>query len=77
MSDAAIAEDRSAEPESMPRRLHIGGETPRDGWEIVNVQPGPHADHLGDVQEVARTFADASQVKVASVSMSLNVIATK
>jgi len=43
-----------------PRRLHIGGEQVRDGWEIVNVQAGPHVDHLGDVLEVAKRFDDAS-----------------
>lgn len=62
MPDAAVT--AIAEPVKVnmlgPRRLHIGGETPRDGWEIVNVQAGPHVDHLGDVLEVAKRFDDAS-----------------
>lgn len=62
MPDAvAIAPAETAEVEGLaPRRLHIGGEAPRDGWEIVNVQAGAHVDHLGDVLEVAKRFDDAS-----------------
>ena len=58
---AAIAEAIEAEG-AAPRRLHIGGEERRDGWEIVNVQAGDHVDHLGDVLEVARRFDDQMQV---------------
>lgn len=29
-------------------RLHIGGEVPRDGWKILNVQPGDHVDYVAD-----------------------------
>lgn len=60
MPDLAFAESPPSQPAAAPRRLHIGGEERRDGWEIVNVQPGPHVDHLGDVQEVAQSFPDAS-----------------
>ncbi len=49
---AAIAPD--------PLRLHIGGEAPKAGWRIVNVQDGPNVDYLGDVTEIASQFADAS-----------------
>ena len=52
---AAAAAD---EPDAL--RLHIGGVTPKDGWKIVNVQPGDHVDYLGDIQAVAQDFADAS-----------------
>ena len=31
---------------SMPRRLHIGGKVRSDGWEILNVLPGPYVDHV-------------------------------
>ena len=27
-----------------PLRLHIGGETAKDGWKILNIQPGAHVD---------------------------------
>jgi len=30
------------------RRLHIGGETPKPGWTIVNIQPGAHVDVVGN-----------------------------
>lgn len=42
-----------------PVRLHIGGVEPKAGWRIVNIQPGPHVDHVGDLLEVARQFPDA------------------
>lgn len=47
----------------MERRLHIGGREPRDGWEILDVYPGPHVDHVGNAIDLAR-FADASFVEV-------------
>lgn len=47
----------------MERRLHIGGRHKRPGWEILNVNPGPDVDHLGDAIDLAR-FADATFVEV-------------
>ena len=47
----------------MDRRLHIGGRQKRPGWEIVNVNPGPDVDHLGDAIDLAR-FADGTFVEV-------------
>ena len=41
-------------------RLHIGGEAAKPGWRVVNIQPGPNVDHVGDIQEVAAGFADES-----------------
>ena len=43
-----------------PLRLHIGGETPKPGWRIANVQPGPHVDFVGDIVDIAVDFADDS-----------------
>ncbi|MDE2371896.1 MAG: methyltransferase domain-containing protein [Burkholderiales bacterium] len=45
------------------RRLHIGGKEPRPGWEILDVNPGPHVDHVGDAVDLAR-FADDSFVEI-------------
>ncbi len=39
--------------------LHVGGQERKDGWTVVNVQPGPHVDHVGDLRDLSR-FADAS-----------------
>lgn len=51
----------SATPDvaAAPSRLHIGGTEGRAGWEILNVQPGPNVDHVGDCADLSR-FADES-----------------
>jgi len=41
----------------MLRKLNIGGTEPSTGWEIFNIQPGEHVDHVGDAQDLSR-FAD-------------------
>ena len=41
----------------MDRRLHIGGLSPAEGWEIFNALPGEHVDHLGNALDLSR-FAD-------------------
>ena len=38
----------------MTRRLHIGGEIFDANWEIFNIQPGPHVDHVGDAKDLSR-----------------------
>ncbi len=42
-----------------PLRLHIGGEQAAPGWKILNVQPGPGIDYVGDCTDLS-AFADAS-----------------
>jgi predicted SAM-dependent methyltransferase len=39
--------------------LHIGGTTPKDGWRILNVQPGSHVDFQGDLRDLTQ-FAEGS-----------------
>jgi len=39
------------------RRLHIGGGVRVPGWEVLDVRPGPHVDHVGDAADLSR-FAD-------------------
>jgi predicted SAM-dependent methyltransferase len=43
----------------MLRKLHIGGQTPAPGWEIMDILPGPHVDHLGNAGDLSR-FPDNS-----------------
>jgi predicted SAM-dependent methyltransferase len=42
-----------------PVRLNIGGTTPLEGWKILNIQPGPHVDFVGDCSNLSQ-FADGS-----------------
>lgn len=41
----------------MARKLHIGGKTKSEGWEVLNAQPAPYVDHICDACELAQ-FAD-------------------
>lgn len=40
-------------------RLHIGGSERKAGWQVLDVVPGDHVDHTGDVRDLSR-FGDAS-----------------
>jgi len=39
--------------------LHIGGKERKDGWKILNVQPGPNVDYVGDFRDLSQ-FGDGS-----------------
>jgi predicted SAM-dependent methyltransferase len=39
------------------RRLHIGGAHRAPGWEVLDVAPGEHVDHVGNAEDLSR-FAD-------------------
>ncbi|MCM0081192.1 methyltransferase domain-containing protein [Geomonas sp. Red32] len=41
------------------RKLHIGGTTPAEGWEIMNICDLPHVDHLGNANDLSR-FPDGT-----------------
>ncbi len=43
----------------MARKLHIGGETRVDGWEVINAVPGPAVDHIGNAKDLS-VFEDAA-----------------
>jgi predicted SAM-dependent methyltransferase len=47
----------------LPRKLHIGGQTGADGWEILDVKPGPGVDHVSDAGDL-RFFADDTFAQV-------------
>lgn len=58
------AEMTESNPQEVePLRLHIGGQEPKPGWKILNIQPGPHVDFLGDCTSLGQ-FADASVAEV-------------
>ncbi len=40
-------------------RLHLGGQQRKAGWKILNAQPGPAVDYVGDCMDLSR-FADGS-----------------
>lgn len=48
---------------SMPRRLHIGGQQVREGWEILDARPGPIVNHVGDAADLSR-FADGAFAEI-------------
>ena len=41
----------------MVRRLHIGGKVAAPGWEVLDANPGPVVDHVGNAADLSR-FAD-------------------
>ena len=43
--------------------LHIGGKEKKEGWEVLNIQPGEAVDYLGDISNLDQ-FADATLDKV-------------
>lgn len=46
-----------------PFRLHIGGKERKDGWQILNIQPGPNVDFVGDIRDLSG-FADESCTEI-------------
>jgi predicted SAM-dependent methyltransferase len=36
------------------RRLHIGGQIRTTGWEVLDANPGPYVDHVGDAGDLER-----------------------
>lgn len=56
VSDAV---DRLLTSPAEPLRLHLGGKEVKTGWKIVNIQPGPGVDLLGDVRDMSH-FSDNS-----------------
>ena len=44
------------------RKLHIGGWVRTPGWEVIDANPGPHVDHVGNAKDLSRfetaTFTD-------------------
>jgi len=43
----------------VPRRLHIGGQVRTPGWEVLDANPGPCVDHVGNASDLT-SFAENS-----------------
>lgn len=59
-------EQHDSPPDPLPKasssnelRLHIGGKKALPGWKILNIQPGPFVDHVGDIRDLSQ-FADGA-----------------
>jgi predicted SAM-dependent methyltransferase len=52
-------------PNSMasPLKLHIGGIVPKEGWKILNIQPGPNVDFVGDCMDLSQ-FGNQSVAEI-------------
>lgn len=44
-------------------KLHIGGQQPKEGWSILNIQPGPNVDYVGSCTDLS-ALADGSCAEV-------------
>ena len=44
-------------------KLHMGGQQPKEGWSILNIQAGPGVDYVGDCSDLSM-FADGSCAEV-------------
>lgn len=44
---------------SVPDKLHIGGTEKKEGWKILNIQPGENVDYQGDIKDLSQ-FSDNS-----------------
>lgn len=46
----------------LPGKLHVGGKVRKPDWEVLNIQPGPHVDHVGNANDLSQfqdnTFAE-------------------
>ena len=54
---------RSAAAPAPTIGLHIGGQVRKDGWEILNANPGPYVDHVGRAHDLTR-FHPASYARI-------------
>ncbi len=45
------------------KRLHIGGKVTSDGWEVLNVVPGPHVNHVFNANNLSK-FHDNSFTEI-------------
>ena len=48
MAESGLTTEHSA------RRLHIGGKQTKEGWKILNIQPGEGVDFVGDAADLSQ-----------------------
>jgi predicted SAM-dependent methyltransferase len=60
MPEGALKQKRT------PRNLHIGGTSRLDGWEVLNANPAPYVDHVGNANDLSRFSADTFDAIYAS-----------
>jgi predicted SAM-dependent methyltransferase len=53
------APSRHSEISNVARKLHIGGQVRTAGWEVLDANPGPCVDHVGNAGDLS-AFADDS-----------------
>jgi predicted SAM-dependent methyltransferase len=49
----------SGRAKHITRKLHIGGKIPTPGWEILNIIPDSHVDHIGNANDLSQ-FSDCT-----------------
>src|SRR5271169_4570362 len=49
----------------MARKLHIGGKTRSEGWEVLNANPAPYVDHVCNANDLSQ-FADNTFIEIYS-----------
>ncbi len=47
----------------MTRKLHIGGQCQSEAWEVLNANPAPYVDHVGNANNLSR-FADNTFIEI-------------
>jgi predicted SAM-dependent methyltransferase len=47
----------------MTRKLHIGGQTEAEGWEVFDANPGPAVNHVGNAADL-RCFGDGTFAEI-------------
>lgn len=59
MSKGPVSPASPPKGAAQPLRLHIGGEQVKEGWKILNIQPKPGVDFIGDCTDLSQ-FPDRS-----------------
>jgi predicted SAM-dependent methyltransferase len=47
-------------------RLHIGGRERKEGWKVLNIQPGEAVDYVGDIRELSQFETGSCEMVYAS-----------
>ena len=47
-------------------RLHIGGRERKEGWKVLNIQPGDAVDYVGDIRDLSQFETGSCEIVYAS-----------